>query len=126
MVIWLVVIASAIWVYVDAKNIGVRKDLVSGFWNLGAGSWCAATLLLWIVAFPCYLIKRTSLKEAAAAEAGDNPSIESPVAQPVAPVTSVASEAEAIGSLEKLADLRDRGILSGAEFDQKKQQILAS
>ena len=116
MIFWAIVIASAIWVYFDAKSIGVRKNLVSGFWNLGPGGWSVATLLLWIIGFPCYLIKRGTLKAAAAAEAGNAPSIEG----------SAATESEAIGNLEKLADLRDRGILTGAEFEQKKQELLAN
>jgi len=116
MIMWVVVIASAVWVYIDAKNIGVRKDLVSGFFNLGPVGWSLATLLLWIIGFPCYLIQREKLKAAAIAAAGNEPSSEN----------SVAAESDSIGSLEKLADLRDRGILTGAEFEQKKQELLAS
>jgi hypothetical protein len=66
----IIVIASAAWVYVDAKAIGVRKGLIDGMFNIGAGAWCAATLLLWIVVFPAYLIKRGALKTAVAAQAG--------------------------------------------------------
>jgi hypothetical protein len=116
MIIWAIVIASAIWVYFDAKNIGVRKNLVSGFWDLGPGGWSAVTLLLWIVGFPCYFIKRGSLKAAAAAETADAPSVDN----------SAATESDAIDRLEKLAGLRDRGVLTGAEFEQKKQELLAS
>lgn len=116
MVVLAIVIASSLWVYFDAKSIGVRKDLISGFWNLSAGGWCIASLLLWIIIFPGYLIKRGTLKAAAAAEADNPPSIE----------RSAATESEAIGSLEKLADLRDRGVLTGEEFEQKKQQLLST
>jgi len=112
---WIIVIGSAIWVYIDAKQIGVRKGLISGMFNIGAGAWCAATLLLWIVVFPAYLIKRGALKAAVAAQAGHG----------AAPVASVAAQGDAIDGLEKLANLRDRGVLTEAEFDQKKRQLLA-
>jgi Short C-terminal domain len=40
---------------------------------------------------------------------------------PAAPATS---EPEYVGELERLAQLRDQGILSDEEFDAKKKQIL--
>jgi hypothetical protein len=115
MYMWIIVIGSAIWVYVDAKKIGVRKGLISGMFDIGAGTWCAATLLLWIVVFPAYLIKRGALKAAVAAQAGPG----------AAPGATVAAQGGAIESLEKLANLRDRGVLTETEFDQKKRQLLA-
>lgn len=63
--ILIVVIASSIWVYFDAKGIGARKGLVSGLADLGPGGWFAATLLLWIIAFPIYLAKRDQIRAAA-------------------------------------------------------------
>ena len=41
-----------------------------------------------------------------------------------APAAPAASEPEYVGELERLADLRDRGILSNEEFEAKQQQIL--
>ena len=38
--------------------------------------------------------------------------------------TQAASEPEYVGELERLAQLRDQGILSDEEFQAKKQQIL--
>ena len=115
MYMWIIVIGSAAWVYVDAKMIGVRKGLISGMFNIGAGSWWAATLLLWIVVFPAYLIKRGALKAAVAAQAGLGTALGA----------AVAAQSNAIEGLEKLANLRDRGVLTEAEFDQKKRQLLA-
>jgi len=62
---WLIVIVSSIWVYFDAKSIGARKDLVPGFFNLGPVGWALCSLLIWIIAFPAYLIKRSDIKNAA-------------------------------------------------------------
>jgi hypothetical protein len=115
MYIWIIVVVSAIWVYIDAKQIGVRKGLISGMFDNGPGVWCAGTLLLWIVVFPAYLIKRGELKAAAAAR----------TAPAVVPVASVAAHGDPIEGLEKLANLRDRGVLTEAEFEQKKRDLLA-
>ena len=62
MVVW---ILSTVWVYVDAKEIGARKGLIKGFFDVGPGAWSACVFLLWIIAFPLYLWKRGSIKQAA-------------------------------------------------------------
>jgi len=57
-----VVTVSAVWVYLDATKNGIGKQADGGgFFNLSAGGWATATLLLWIVAFPCYFAKREDL-----------------------------------------------------------------
>jgi len=52
------VLATSIWVLVDAKSIGVQKGQVPGFTDIGPWGWFFACLLLWIVGFPLYLSKR--------------------------------------------------------------------
>lgn len=104
MLMWLIVLGTAIWVLVDAKSIGVRKGVITGIGNIGPWAWFFACLLLWIVAFPLYLIKRSDFKRALEG----------------APAASLGSLAE----LEKLAELKDKGIISDAEFQAKKQAIL--
>lgn len=61
-----VLVVSAVWVYIDATGhkIGKVKD-AGGLFNMSAGAWCVVTLLLWIVGFPSYLIKRGALIERA-------------------------------------------------------------
>ena len=55
----------------------------------------------------------------------DFSSREEPVdAAAAAPAPAANDEPEYVGELERLADLRDRGILSNEEFEAKKQQIL--
>lgn len=56
--VWLIVIGTSIWVYIDAKKIGVKKGQLDGFCDLGPGAWAVVCLLLWIIGFPAYLIKR--------------------------------------------------------------------
>ncbi len=67
--VWLVVVVSAIWVYVDARSIGVRKGLVTGLGDMGPVGWAVSTLFLWIVAFPLYLVKRRQFRIAVATAA---------------------------------------------------------
>ncbi|MGH3145943.1 MAG: SHOCT domain-containing protein [Rubrobacter sp.] len=45
-------------------------------------------------------------------------------AQAAAPAPPAAAEPGYMGELERLAQLRDQGILSGEEFEAKKKQIL--
>lgn len=59
--------------------------------------------------------------EAALAQQGVAPA-SAPTAQPSAP--SSAGEPDYIAELEKLADLRDRGIITSEEFETKKKQLL--
>ena len=68
MILWLIVIGSAIWVAADASSIGARKGLIPGFFNMGPAGWFFATLLLWIIGFPGYLATRGRIKEAVALE----------------------------------------------------------
>jgi hypothetical protein len=65
MLIWTIIITSSIWVYYDAKKIGARRGLLSGFFNLGPLAWAFCCLLLWIIGFPAYLIMREKIKAAA-------------------------------------------------------------
>jgi hypothetical protein len=56
------VVASSIWVLVDAKTIGVKKGQIGGLGNIGPWGWFFACLFLWIVGFPFYLAKRPEFK----------------------------------------------------------------
>jgi hypothetical protein len=61
-IVWLLVIGSSIWVVVDAKSIGVKRGQIKGIGNIGPWGWFVACLLLWILAFPLYLSKRSEFK----------------------------------------------------------------
>jgi len=61
-VVFIAIIGSSIWTLFDAKSIGIRKGQVKGIADMGAGSWFVACLLLWIIAFPLYLAKRSEFK----------------------------------------------------------------
>ena len=115
---WIIVVASAIWVVIDAKNIGVKKGLVTGLGNIGPWGWFFVTLLLWIIGFPMYLYYRGKFKLAVAEASNVGKD----------PISSGLKDKQsgnmAISDLEKLATLKEKGIITEAEFETKKKQIL--
>ena len=66
--ILILIVATSIWVLVDAKTIGVKKGLVKGIADMGSATWFVACLLIWIIAFPLYLAKRGEFKRLIAAK----------------------------------------------------------
>lgn len=60
--IWIIVIATSVWVLVDAKTIGVKKGQIQGMGNMGPWGWFFVCLMLWIIGFPFYLAKRPEFK----------------------------------------------------------------
>lgn len=53
-IITIIVIATSIWVLIDAQTIGIKKGQIQGVGNMGPISWFLACLLIWIVAFPLF------------------------------------------------------------------------
>lgn len=62
-IIW-IIIGTSVWVFFDAKSIGVKKGLIPGIANMTPIMWLVTCLLLWIIAFPIYLVKRGEFKKA--------------------------------------------------------------
>lgn len=61
-----VLVVSAVWVYWDATSHGIGKVPGKRWFNQSAGSWSIVVLLLWIVGFPTYVLKRGELIRRAA------------------------------------------------------------
>lgn len=58
----IIVTISALWVYIDASKNKIGNSPQGGLLNVGgAGWWGVLCLLLWVVIFPLYLIKRSKL-----------------------------------------------------------------
>jgi hypothetical protein len=54
-----IVVATTVWVGIDASNLGVRRGrLGGGLIDMSTASWVICCLFLWIVSFPCYLVAR--------------------------------------------------------------------
>lgn len=61
-----IIVGSTFLVYFDASKNKIGKiPTEKGLFNNSAGLWAVGTLLLWIIFFPAYLIKRSSLVEKA-------------------------------------------------------------
>lgn len=59
----LFIFGSSLWVYFDAKSLGVKKGQVKGLANIGPLGWLFSCWFLWILAFPLYLSKRSTFKQ---------------------------------------------------------------
>jgi len=103
--IWLIVLGTSIWVLVDAKSIGVKKGQIKGVGNMGPWAWFFVCLLLWVIGFPFYLVKRGEFKRV---NSGYSNSMSN----------------YSIGQLEKLMEMKEKGILTEEEFTEKKQEFL--
>jgi len=58
----ILIVLSSVWVYIDTTNNKIGKiPGKEGFTNLSAGAWAISVLLLWVIAFPVYLINRENL-----------------------------------------------------------------
>lgn len=63
---FIIVVITALWVYVDAKNSGAGKGFNKEQWSTETWSplsWSLLVLFLWIVGMPLYLIKRSTFIE---------------------------------------------------------------
>ncbi len=56
---WLLLTSLSIWIFFDATKIGVKKGQVSGIADMSPIGWLLGCLVLWIIVFPLYLIKRS-------------------------------------------------------------------
>ena len=151
--VYLVVLGTAIWAGIDASQLGARRGVLGGgFLDMGPVAWFFAVWLLWIIAFPCYLVARPRLVAVRDASAyrqvpaapygygvpvGHQAFSSPPPAQPAwgqpaaasaaqwgPPAPSSATAASTVNQLARLEALRDRGSLTPAEFDTLKQQVL--
>ena len=113
--ILIIVIGSSIWVYSDAKSIGVKKGQLKGVCDMGPVGWFWACLGIWIVGFPMYLSSRAEMKRI-------NGKGGPPVVPPAPAASTGAPDFEE--QLIKLARLKDSGVLTEAEFNAKKKAIL--
>ncbi len=115
--ILLIVIGSAFWTYSDARQqirSGRQLEPISS-----PGGWFWACVLLWIVFFPWYLVKKSQ---------SPNPA-EPTLARVVEQVTEPLAKQEAFSGsvadeLRKFAELRDDGVITPEEFDEQRARLL--
>lgn len=65
-IVVVIVAITSVWVYLDATKNKIGKIVdEKGMLNLPAAQWAIGSLMLWIVVFPAYVLKRKSLIEKA-------------------------------------------------------------
>ena len=112
------ILLSSLWVLYDAHKIGARKGLIKGIADIGPVAWFVVCLFLWIIGFPMYLIKRSEIKAAATSMRPPAPGLGTP--PPLAMVPAIDN----LVQLEKLGELKNKGIITDEEFRMKKKQLL--
>ena len=86
----------------------MRKSKTKGFFNMGPAGWFFSCLLLWVVAFPAYLVKRRTYRQMAAA-GGQSLDIQG---------------TDLISQLGALADRYSQGLVTEEEFQAKKKALV--
>jgi biopolymer transport protein ExbB/TolQ len=111
--LWVIWIWILIYVFIDIFR---SRDL-SGW---GKALWFLFVLLIPLIGVLVYLIARgSSMQERAVREAQQQDQ------EARSYIQEVAGSANSADQLAKLADLRDRGVITAQEFDREKAKILA-
>ena len=113
LVIWIWIL---IWVFIDI----FRSHDLSGW---AKALWFLFVLFIPLIGVLVYLIARGGSMQERAAQQAQQQDAEARSYIQQAAASSPASTAD---QLAKLADLRDRGVISAAEFDREKAKILAA
>ena len=115
--IWL---GTSFWVLYDATSIGAGKGAAKGlFRSMGPGGWFFSCLLGWIIALPAYLMLRDEIKaDTEVTMRGNSPARSPDVASAPVPTSSTISD------LVKLAELREKAVISEDEFLAMKGDLL--
>jgi type VI protein secretion system component VasK len=112
--LWVLWIWILIWIFIDIFR---SRDLSGGAKAL----WFLFVLFIPLIGILVYLIARGgSMQERAAQQAQQ----EDQAAR--AYIRDAAGEGGSADQLAKLADLRDRGVISAEEFEREKAKVLAA
>jgi len=115
-IFWFMLLVAWIWLLIVVISDIFRDHTLSGW---AKGLWCLFVILLPWLGVLVYLIARGgSMHERAVADAkrGDQEFRRY--------VQSAAQSPSAADELTKLADLRDRGVISAADFEAAKTKVL--
>jgi membrane protein required for beta-lactamase induction len=115
-IFWFMLLVAWFWLLIMIVTDIFRDHTLSGW---AKGLWCLFVILLPWLGVLVYLIARGStMGERAAEDAQRNDQEFRRHVQDAAQPSSVADE------LAKLADLRDRGVISSADFESAKTKLL--
>lgn len=109
-----------LWIF-TLVDLFQRADLT----GVAKALWAIAIVLLPLIGMLVYFL----LRDSEAPAAGDRPADDRPVSAPAAssdPNGSALGAADVADQLERLADLRDKSILTDDEFQREKDKLLGS
>jgi len=111
------IIGTSLWVYFDAKWIGIyRTDEPRSFLQFSLDmepvDWLISCVLLWIVAFPAYLVTRPGFIRKFHRTRAHS------VQPPIEPVEYFYDQ------LRNLSKLRQQGLITEKEFTLKRKEVL--
>lgn len=112
-------LGTTIWAGIDASKINLSKYKVGG--PTSPAVTVIGCLLLWIVVFPWYLVNKGKI---ARGEALLKDGTMGQISQPTVGLAK-QSQSDSLAQLEKLAQLKEKGILSDEEFKAQKAKLLA-
>jgi Short C-terminal domain/Phospholipase_D-nuclease N-terminal len=113
--LWVIWIWILIWIFIDIFR---SRDL-SGW---GKAAWFLFVLIIPLIGVLVYLIVRGGSMHERAVQQAQQQDAEARSYIQQAAAQSPASTAD---QLSKLADLRDRGVITAEEFDREKAKVLA-
>jgi hypothetical protein len=116
--LWFFLFFIWIWLLITIFADIFRSDDLSGW---GKALWTIFVIIVPFLGVLVYLIARGKKMQEHATQAAQQQD-----AAMRSYVQSVASPSSPADELQRLADLRDRGVLSEAEFEQAKSKALAS
>ncbi|MGI5924524.1 MAG: SHOCT domain-containing protein [Lentisphaeria bacterium] len=117
---FVLLIGTIIWAGNDAKKIELNKYKLNGVTTPMNTVICC--ILLWVVAFPWYLVNKGKIARGEAELIkGCTLSCKESSTSPV----SCQTKDDKLAQLEKLAHLKEKGILSEEEFQAEKAKLLS-
>jgi hypothetical protein len=123
----LLVLGTSLWVLFDAINLKVTKGKIEGFFDMGVAGWFFACLLLWIVGFPAYLVKRDEykrLKENGRMPLDVLPSPRGTISRPVAANIAMRYQDKPTEELLDILQKNDRATYRDEVFEAIRQILV--
>jgi len=119
---WAIFLGTSFWAGVDASKIELKKYKLPGGGPNGPAVTVIGCLLLWIIVFPWYLVNKGKIArgEAPLKDGSDGQTSHESVM-----ASSGRSQGDYLAQLEKLAQLKEKGVLSDEEFQTQKVKLLS-
>jgi hypothetical protein len=111
------IVGSSLWVYFDAKWIGIYRtgepcSMFQLSLDMEPVDWLISCVLLWVVAFPAYLLKRPRFIKTFHKNRPNS------TLTPVEPVEYFYDQ------LRNLSKLRQQGLITDKECNLKRKEVL--